>query len=499
MTYWEAIQTLHKHFYLSGRRNKIWQANNVAKYFYYVLAVFLYAYFAWIGYRLADIAVLDNLGAYSFIYALLPVFLFIDYLFRYTTDHRLLMHIRPYLLLPLPKHSYTDYLILRQLIVFKNANLLFIFIPFGFRTIIPELGTTAMIGYTAGLYLLLLINGQFFQFTQVLTARGLAYWLIPILTYLSIAIIAIFIPSPQGFFDRCAEIGNTMIRGEIWIYTIMILLLIGMILLNRNVLEHRIRQEQYSATRSKTAQKDIKLTFFDRFNHIGEYLKLEAWTILRNKRLRLAFTFNIIGIFLFSLLVAINPENDTVQTNGFICYSFILFGLSSLTRIMCYEGNYYECLLMQRNSFQNLLLAKYYFYTALLLIPLLAFLPVAIIGKVNFWTILSYALFTAGVSYRILFQMAIYNKVTFSMQATHTGKNANTNYLQLITTLITIATPFSIVSLGTWWLNQPILTNTLLSLLGIIFIATHRRWITGISVKMKDNQYVQLEGFQRSR
>ena len=154
---------------------------------------------------------------------------------------------------------------------------------------------------------------------------------------------------------------------------------------------------------------------------------------------------------------------------------------------------------MQRNSFQNLLLAKYYFYTALLLIPLLAFLPVAIIGKVNFWTILSYALFTAGVSYRILFQMAIYNKVTFSMQATHTGKNANTNYLQLITTLITIATPFSIVSLGTWWLNQPILTNTLLSLLGIIFIATHRRWITGISVKMKDNQYDQLEGFQRSR
>ena len=131
MTYWEAIQTLHKHFYLSGRRNKIWQANNVAKLFYYVLAVFLYAYFAWIGYTLADLTIHDNLGGYRFIYALLPIFLFIDYLFRYITDHRLLMHIRPYLLLPLPKHSYTDYLILRQLIVFKNVNLLFICIRFG--------------------------------------------------------------------------------------------------------------------------------------------------------------------------------------------------------------------------------------------------------------------------------------------------------------------------------------------------------------------------------
>ena len=154
---------------------------------------------------------------------------------------------------------------------------------------------------------------------------------------------------------------------------------------------------------------------------------------------------------------------------------------------------------MQRNSIQNILLAKYYFYTALLLIPLLVFLPIALIGKISFWTILSYALFAAGVAYRILFQMAVYNKVTFSMQATHTGKNANTNYIQLIVTIITIISPFPIAALGTWWLNQPILTNTILSLLGIIFITTHRSWISRISRKMKDNLYEQLEGFQKSR
>ena len=499
MTYWEAIQTLHKHFYLSGRRNKIWQANNVVKLFYYVLAVFLYAYFAWIGYTLADLTIHDNLGGYRFIYALLPIFLFIDYLFRYTTDHRLLMHIRPYLLLPLPKHSYTDYLILRQLIVFKNVNLLFICIPFGIKTVIPELGATAMIGYTAGLYLLLLINGQFFQFTQVLTARGLLYWLIPIFTYFSIAVITIFFPSPQSYLHHCAEVGNAMIRGEIWIYAVMVLLLIGMILLNRNVLEQRIRQEQYPATRSKSTKSNIKLTFFDRFNLIGEYLKIELWTILRNKSLRLIFIFNTIGIFLFSLIIAVDPESDIVKINGFIYYSFIIYGLSSLTKIMCYEGNYYECLLMQRNSVQTLLLAQYYFYTALQLVPLLTFLPIVLTGKISFWTILAYALFTAGVAYRILFQMAIYNKVTFSMQATHTGKNANTNYVQLVVTVIAILSPFPIVSLGTWWLNQPILTNSLLSIFGISFIVTHRRWITGISQKMKANQYEQLEGFQKSR
>lgn len=499
MTYWEAIQILHKHFYLSGRRNKIWQANSVAKYIYYVLAVFLYAYLAWIGCELADLTINDNLGGYHFIYALLPLFLFIDYLFRYTTDHRLLMNIRPYLLLPLPKHSYTDYLILRQLIVFKNVNLLFICIPFGIRTVVPELGATAMIGYTAGLYLFLLINGQFFQFTQVLTARGLWYWLIPILTYLSIVIITIFFPSPQGYLHRWAEIGNAMIRGEIGIYAVLALLLIGMILLNRSFLERRIRQEQYTSETSKRDKNNINLTIFDRFNKIGEFLKIETWSILRNKRLRLIFYLNTFGIFIFSLITAFDPESDMVKSNGFLYYSFIVYGLSSLSRIMCYEGNYYECLLMQRNSIQNLLLAKYYFYTALLLIPLIAFLPLALIGRISFWTILSYALFAAGVAYRILFQMAIYNKVTFSMQATHTGKNVNTNYIQLIVTLVTIISPFPITALGTWWLNQPIITNTLLSLLGIFFISTHRRWLISIAQKMKDNQYDQLEGFQKSR
>lgn len=44
-----------------------------------------------------------------------------------------------------------------------------------------------MAGYTLGLYLLLLANGQFFQFTQVLIAQRLRYWLLPVVVYLSAA------------------------------------------------------------------------------------------------------------------------------------------------------------------------------------------------------------------------------------------------------------------------------------------------------------------------
>ncbi len=74
-----------------------------------------------------------------------------------------------------------------------------------------------------------------------------------------------------------------------------------MILLNRNVLEHRILQEQYTAAPVKHDKNSINLTFFDRFNQIGEYLKIEVWGILRNKRLRLIFFLNTFGIFIFNI------------------------------------------------------------------------------------------------------------------------------------------------------------------------------------------------------
>lgn len=52
-----------------------------------------------------------------------------------------------------------------------------------------------MAGYTLGLYLLLLANGQFFQFTQVLIAQRLRYWLLPVVVYLSAAAtLFLFLP-----------------------------------------------------------------------------------------------------------------------------------------------------------------------------------------------------------------------------------------------------------------------------------------------------------------
>ena len=250
MTCREAIFTLHTLFRLSGRRAEQQTANKAAKYLYCLLAVFVCGYMAWAGLKLAELVSAGHLGSYRFIFGLLPFLLFFDYVLRYASDSRRPVQVRPYLLLPLPKYACTDCLIIRQLLHVKNTFFLFLCIPFGIMTVVPEQGVKAMAGYTLGLYLLLLANGQFFQFTQVLIAQRLRYWLLPAVVYLSAAATPFFFSSPQNYISLFARAGDALMTGNVCVYTVLLLLLAVLTGLNRRVLYDWTRQEQYAAASS---------------------------------------------------------------------------------------------------------------------------------------------------------------------------------------------------------------------------------------------------------
>lgn len=499
MTCREAIFTLHTLFRLSGRRAEQQTANKAAKFLYCLLAVFVCGYMAWAGLKLAELVSAGHLGSYRFIFGLLPFLLFFDYVFRYASDSRRPVQVRPYLLLPLPKYACTDCLIIRQLLHVKNTFFLFLCIPFGIMTVVPERGVKAMAGYTLGLYLLLLANGQFFQFTQVLIAQRLRYWLLPAVVYLSAAATPFFFSSPQNYISLFARAGDALMAGNVCVYTVLLLLLAALTGLNRRVLYDWTRQEQYAAASANGEQSSLRLAFLERFDLMGEYFKLEVRSIFRNRRIRYLFISNTAFIAFYALGLFLGLELPAKESHAFLFYSFVIYGIAFLTRIMCIEGNYFECLLMQRDSIFTLLLAKYYFYSALLLLPLLLLLPAVLLGRVSLWTILAYALFTAGVCYRIFFQMAIYNKVTQPLNAAYTGKMQRTSYLLILIPFIVLFSPLPFVAIGSWWLNRSGLTDAALSFSGIIFIAAHRRWIASISRKMKKKQYDQIDGFRNSR
>lgn len=280
---------------------------------------------------------------------------------------------------------------------------------------------------------------------------------------------------------------------------ILLLILVLLAFINRKIIFRYVYEEQFNGEKSK-ANTNLHLTFLEHFHETGEFLKLEVRSIMRNKNIRKAFFMGTLAVIIYSCLIIFNNDVDLNTNSFYLTYSFSIYGVTILSKIMCYEGNYMECLIMQRKSIYQLLLAKYYFYSVLQIIPFLVFLPAVFMGRLNFGTLLSYALFATGACYFILFQMAIYNKVAIPLNQSLTGKTrSETPYIHIFVTIGVLLVPLLLIVIGNKLLKMPTATNLVMALIGLFFIATHHLWIARICRKMEKRKYEQLEGFRTSR
>ena len=110
----------------------------------------------------------------------------------------------------------------------------------------------------------------------------------------------------------------------------------------------------------------------------GEYMRLELRMIFRNKTPRKNFQMMCIVLVLFAaMLFGITQEStqSVYSIQLYSIYCFTGFAVSILTRIMAYEGNYLDGLMVRRESLLSLFRAKYYFHCLLLGFPLVLLLP----------------------------------------------------------------------------------------------------------------------------
>jgi hypothetical protein len=164
---------------------------------------------------------------------------------------------------------------------------------------------------------------------------------------------------------------------------------------------------------------------------------------------------------------------------------------------MCYEGNYIDGLMSRRETIYDLLRAKFYFNSAILLIPFLLISPLMVTGKISVWMNLGYLFLTIGILYPCIFQMAVYNKNTLPLNVKLTGGNQGTMMQQIIS-LIVLFLPIaleklSVLLLGPVWGYMPLI------LLGIAGILTHRIWLRNIYHRFMLRRYENMEGFRASR
>jgi hypothetical protein len=165
---------------------------------------------------------------------------------------------------------------------------------------------------------------------------------------------------------------------------------------------------------------------------------------------------------------------------------------------MCPEGNFIDMLMVHEENILTLLRAKYYFYCAILILPLLFCLIPIFAGKFSILMVLAYLLTATGPVYCMLFQMAVYNKTTLPLNDKITGKNQMENKWQAIVSMIGFFVPVILVMLLQAIFSDEI-AYLVLIVIGLGFTVTEPYWMRNIYRRMMQRRYQNLEGFHTTR
>jgi hypothetical protein len=269
-------------------------------------------------------------------------------------------------------------------------------------------------------------------------------------------------------------------------------------LINRKLQMHLVYDEISKHERTKMKHVS-EFAALNRFGQIGEYLKLEIKSTMRNKAIRTRFLQGVVIITILSLMIAYTDAyTGGFARNMWCLYCFVFFGAVNLVKVMGPEGNYIDLLMVHEENILTLLRAKYYFYCAIVLLPFLLLLPPIISGKFSVLMILSYLLITTGPEYCLLFQLAIWNKQTLPLNDKITGKNQLENKLQLIIELIVFFVPVLLVLV-----LQTIFSDTIayiiMIVIGLAFTLAEPYWMRNIYQRMMKRRYQNLDGFHTTR
>ena len=492
MNFIQLYFTLRRHIKLSEKRHPMFEQNRIAKVFVYLGLGFTLLYLIVIGTMLGWAT---RGGDFTLLFSVMPFLLTLDFFMRFGMQQTPAMLIKPYVTLPLKKGNIIDCFLIKNILSAGNLIWMGLFLPYIFISFCGGLTLLSSLGMLALLWLMITTNSQWYLLVRTLVNHKIWWWFLPGTLYLALYGYAII------DVDKWAKLllRNCEDYGFSWPVAIGCLLLcVVLYLVNRKLQMHFVYEE--ISKQEKTQLKHVsQFTFLNRFGQVGEYLKMEVKITLRNKTVKQRFIQGIFIITMLSLMLSFTDIYDgRFSTNIWCLYCFVFFGAVNLVKIMGPEGNYIDLLMVHKENILTLLKAKYYFYCAVLLLPLLLLIPTVVSGRYSILMLLAYLFTTSGPEYCILFQLAVYNKQSLPLNEKITAKGNFENSLQLIIELIVFFVPVALALTFTAIFGDTI-GYTLLIIIGLAFTLTHNLWLKHIYRRMMTRRYQNLEGFHATR
>ena len=488
---------LRKNTKLSEKRHPMFEANQYGKFFGYIGIAIVAIEFIAIGTFMGWIAAKDDEP--QILFFVLPFLMIVDFFMRFMTQQTPLMLVKPYLLTPISKYTAIECFLTSQILDTGNLFWLTIFLPYTFIVWCGGMTIWAALGMLLLFHLIVVVNSQWYLLVRTLINQSIWWWALPGVFYGSLILPLFLLPDKilDKIFDGIGDfVGDNAFSW--WTFALFILLFAVLFAINRR-LQMRLIYDEISK-KEKTKLKHVsEFQALNRFGQIGEYLKLEIKSTMRNKAIRTRFIQGLCLIMFFSLMIAFGSVYNTSFERNFWClYAFIFFGTVNLIKVMCPEGNFIDMLMVHEENILTLLRAKYYFYCAILILPLLFCLIPIFAGKFSILMVLAYLLTATGPVYCMLFQMAVYNKTTLPLNDKITGKNQMENKWQAIVSMIGFFVPVAIVMLLQAIFSDEI-AYLVLIVIGLGFTITEPYWMRNIYRRMMQRRYQNLEGFHATR
>ncbi len=488
---------LRKNTKLSEKRHPMFEANQYGKLFGYIGAAIFAIEFIALGTFLGWIAVKEDTPELMFF--VMPFIMIVDFGMRFMAQQTPMMLVKPYLLTPISKYAAIDCFLISQILDLGNLFWMTFFLPYVFILWCGSITIWSALAMLFLLHLMVIVNSQWYLLVRTLINQSMWWWALPAIFYS--ALILPFILLPDHLLDIYADFIADNIADYMfswWTFALFALLFALLFVINRNMQMRYIYDE--ISKQEKTKLKHVsEFTALNSFGQIGEYLKLEIKSTMRNKAIRTRFIQGVCIIMFFSLMIAFGSVyNSSFERNFWCLYAFIFFGTVNLIKVMCPEGNYIDLLMVHEENILTLLRAKYYFYCAMLLLPFLFCLIPVFTGKYSILMVLAYLLTATGPVYCMLFQMVVYNKVTLPLNDKITGKNQMENKWQAIVSMIGFFAPIALAMILQVIFSDEI-AYCVLIIIGLAFTLTEPYWMRNIYCRMMKRRYQNLEGFHATR
>ncbi|KAA6318666.1 hypothetical protein EZS27_031356, partial [termite gut metagenome] len=288
------------------------------------------------------------------------------------------------------------------------------------------------------------------------------------------------------------------IKGNVLAFLGVLVLIILAWLVNRTIMRQLVYSEINKVEDTKIKHVS-EYKFLERYDEIGEFLRLELKLLTRNKRCKTSLRTISLVVVAFSLLLSFSTiyDDNAVMKSFTSIFSFIAFGSVILSQIMCFEGNYLDGLMTRKESIYNLLKAKYYLSSIVALIPFVLMIPAMVTGKLPVFSAISLMFFSIGAVYFLLFQLAVYNNKTVPLNEGISKQNTGTTYQNFIVMGI-IFLPIVFCRLLNAFLGETA-ARWILLILGLTFVLIAHLWIKNVYIRFMKRRYKNMEGFRNTR